>query len=107
MMEMIFLLGAGLIVAWPAVLLSVASAWVLGALQRLMMVRCHWSFRGAVIPAVASIVWIVAFSASGLVGNLGALFVFGPSIILWPLALCIGSTKGQVDKPEGGDGADG
>ncbi len=81
-------------VVLPYFLFSVVSAAALGALQGLVMARGRRGYRGAVIPVVAAVAWAAAFSASGLVGNLGALFVFGPSLFLWPIALIVGSVVG-------------
>lgn len=100
-MDLIWFLIAGLGATWPLFLFSGVSALALGVLQRLVVARGHWAFWGA-IPLITAVVWFAAFSISGLVGNLGGLFVFGPSMVLWPAAVCIGHIMGLADKQKGG-----
>lgn len=96
--DIVLFLAIGLTDTWPYLLLSVVSALLLGVIQGVVVARGHWPCRGAVLPVVAIVVWCAVFSASGLVGNLGALFVFGPSMVLWPLALCVGCIVGERRK---------
>lgn len=102
LMDVVWIFTFGSRMIWPYFLLSALSAVVLGALQELVTARSRRGYWGAVIPVTAAVVWAAAFSASGLVGNLGALFVFGPSMLLWPMALVIGSVVGVRRKGRNG-----
>lgn len=95
-LDRIWVLLVGLKATWPVLLVSAVSAAVLGVAEALVLIFGRWKFLCGIIPVAAAVVWVSLFAVSGLAGNLAALFVFGPSMVLWPAAIAGGLAAGAI-----------